>query len=282
MIEIELFGPTCVSGEEVTLHARDLGGSKPRQVLEILAVELGRPVTKDALADRLWEHSPPRSYIATLESYVCCLRRRLAGLGTDAGVLVTTPGGYLLDEAQVHVDLVEVRELLDRADPTWLYLNRGLGVDVLLADDPYATWANDVRDQLAAARSMAYVQAAHQANVAGDDALAEGFARTALVDRSWSEPAVQELMAALTHEGNHAQALIEYHGLRSAMRDELGVEPSPVTQALYLSILRAEAEAPDDLAVLVGLLKSALEAASGLGRVCSPEMAEVGRMLLGR
>ncbi len=283
MIEIELFGPTRVSCNGSTLHARNLGGSKPRQVLEILAIELGCPVTKESLAERLWEDHPPRSYIATLESYVCCLRRRLADLGAEPPVLLTTAGGYLLDATHVQVDLVEARKQFDGSDPTHLETTLDLRVDVLLADDPFAAWANDIREQLSTQRVQAYVGAAHAANATGDNALAVLFARAACLERSWSEPAVQELMEALARSGNHAQALMEYQDLRTAMCNELGVEPSPATQSLYMSILCDEEPEPSyDVSVLLSLLKSALQAATGRGGAASPDMAEVGRMLLAR
>ena len=77
MIEITLFGPTVISGAGTRLVGSDLGGAKPRPLLEMLALDLGAPVAKDLLAERLWDGRPPASYIATVESYVCALRRRL-------------------------------------------------------------------------------------------------------------------------------------------------------------------------------------------------------------
>ena len=283
MIDIELLGATRVRSNGATLLARDLGGSKPRQVLEILALHLGRPVTKDALAERLWEDSPPRSYIPTLESYVCGLRRRLAELSGRPGVLVTTTGGYLLDATDVRVDVVELRMLLASGDLARMRRALDVRVDSLLADDPYAAWANRERDELADVRAEAHGWAAHVANAVGDSELAARFARAAVLARPWSEPAVQELMGALAGSGNSAQALIEYQALRTTLRDELGVEPSPATQALYMSILCAQEPQPaNDVPVLVTLLKSALEAATGRGGLGTPEMVEVGRMLLAR
>ena len=84
MIDIKLFGPTVISGAGSRLVGSDLGGSKPRQLLEMLALDLGAPVAKDLLAERLWDGRPPASYIATVESYVCSLRRRLGLVGRSA------------------------------------------------------------------------------------------------------------------------------------------------------------------------------------------------------
>ena len=99
MLQIRLFGPTVVLTDGDNSQVSDLGGVKPRQILEILAANPGAPVTKDRLADLLWDGEPPKSYVGTLESYVCVLRRRL-GLGPGrTSPLATTSNGYLLDPA---------------------------------------------------------------------------------------------------------------------------------------------------------------------------------------
>jgi SARP family transcriptional regulator, regulator of embCAB operon len=43
---------------------------------------------------------------------------------------------------------------------------------------------------------------------------------------------------ALAGQGNIADALTVYGDLRHVQRDELGVSPSPVTRAVYDSLLR--------------------------------------------
>ena len=92
-----------------------LGGVKPRQILEILAVAAGAPVAKDHLADVLWDGRPPRSYLGTLESYVCVLRRSL-GLARGRGSAIATVNhGYVLDPAVVRIDLVDFRTLVRAA-----------------------------------------------------------------------------------------------------------------------------------------------------------------------
>ena len=283
MVEIELMGPTRVSCGGTALTGRGLGGSKQRQVLEILAIELGTPVSKDSLAERLWDHRPPRSYIATLESYVCGLRRRLNDLSAGFEILRTTMGGYVLDPSRVRVDVAGIRHDLDSPDLSVLEGTFGVRVDTLLADDPYAPWANQERERLSSERGRAYVAAAHRANELGDHDRAVRLARAANMERSWSEPATQELMEGLARTGNHAQALLAYQSLRTVMREELGVEPSPATRSIYMSILcHDEPEPTYDVAILSKLLRNALESATGRIDIGGPGMAELGRMLLAR
>jgi hypothetical protein len=127
-----------------------LGGVKPRQLLEMLATELGNPLSKDLLAERLWEGKPPATYIATIESYVCVLRSQHAHLGRAAdGRPGHTTSGYLLDPEQVCVDLVQVRGLCSHG-------GRGTGAPEAARPgvgrparcQPVRSWARQERERL--------------------------------------------------------------------------------------------------------------------------------------
>jgi DNA-binding SARP family transcriptional activator len=286
MIEIKLFGPTVISGAGGRLSGADLGGSKPRQLLEMLALDLGTPIAKDLLAERLWDGRPPASYIATVESYVCSLRRRLGLVGGRRGPLATTHHGYLLDPAHVRVDVTSARTLLggDLADVT-----RALNVmsGPLLADEPYAPWANEAREGFDELLATACTRAARAANERREAALAVRLAREA-TRRTWcAEPPVRELMIGLDANGERTQALQAYQTLRAGMLDELGLEPGTETQELYLSILRgnpAEVDRQsdrDEVRTLLELLRRALEGDSSVFSGL-PSMAEVGQLLLAR
>ena len=67
-MQINIFGPTTAVTSNGVITSSGLGGVKPRQVLEILALSAGSPVSKDLLADLLWAGHPPRSHLGTLES----------------------------------------------------------------------------------------------------------------------------------------------------------------------------------------------------------------------
>ena len=284
MIDIKLFGPTVVSGDGHRLVASDLGGGKPRQLLELLALDLGTPVSKEVLAERLWDGRPPASYRATVESYVCVLRRRLALVGGGRRALVTTRQGYLLDAEHVRVDLSTVTSLLggDVAD-----VARGLDLvsGPLLADEPYAAWAGEARGAFDELLAEACTEAAQAANERRESTLAIRLAREATSRSYCAEEPVRELMIGLNAHGDRTQALQAYQALRTEMLDELGLEPGTETQDLYLAILRgnpAELDRQgdlDEMRTLLELLHRALEddseVFSGL-----PSAAEVGQLLL--
>ena len=54
----------------------------------------------------------------------------------------------------------------------------------------------------------------------------------------YRESGYRILMEALDGEGNGAEALLVYEALREKLRDDLGITPSEVTQALHLRLLR--------------------------------------------
>ena len=290
MMRIQLLGPTVVDVDGVTFTASQLGGVKPRQILEMLAVELGSPVAKDRLAEQLWEDQPPASYVATLESYVCVLRRRL---GLERGsALVTTNSGYLLDPERVSVDLVEVRALLSpertaSADTTLARTESALDLlgAELLASEPYAAWANRTRELVDDEIVAACTHAAHLANAAGQHERAVALAQPAVGRGLFTEAPCQELMRAFAAQGRRGEALKTYADLRARMVDDLGVEPGPVSRRLYLDILgrtsgvRGEASDHHEIRTLLRLLRQALDAGAHLDNLGEFAISEMTLLL---
>ncbi len=292
MIEITMFGATSVRACPTEQRGVGLAGVKPRRVLQILAAELGRPVTKDVLAEGLWDGRPPASYVASVESYVCVLRRSLSAM-VGQSPLVTTHGAYLLDPELVRVDLVEARTLLtslERASGERLVrgaeqvLERMQGD--LLADEPFAEWARQIRRRFDDLLETVLTRAAEAATSAGQGARAVRLARTAAEHGPLSEPASRALMTAYRAVGSRPQALRVYADLRALMVEELGSEPSASTQALYLSLLEDECPGRSggdrrEVRTLVRLLRQALEAGVRPDPATRSWLAEVGQLAAG-
>jgi DNA-binding SARP family transcriptional activator len=239
MMEIRLFGSTQVLKGDTPFGNSELGGTKPRQLLELLAIDPGTPLCKDVLAEQLWEGRPPASFVGTLESYVCMLRSRLGLRREGAAVLATTSRGYLLDPELVQVDLAVVRRLL-AGTFTDVSLALDLAAGGLLSSDPYAAWAVHQREKLEAEICLACTVRARDANARKDHELAVRLATRALELDTISEPACRELMTALRALDAGSSALNAYAALRTNTREVLGVDPGPATLRLYLEILDDE------------------------------------------
>lgn len=80
-MDVSLLGSLVVTTGARCVRGRDLGGAKPRGLLELLLLARGKSVSKDALADALWGMSPPNNVAGTIEQYVSLLRRRLRRSG---------------------------------------------------------------------------------------------------------------------------------------------------------------------------------------------------------
>ena len=66
--EVKLFGGIAVSRGSTTLGARDFGGTKAKQLFQLLVLARGEPMPKDRLADLIWREWLPVHVNATLET----------------------------------------------------------------------------------------------------------------------------------------------------------------------------------------------------------------------
>jgi SARP family transcriptional regulator, regulator of embCAB operon len=250
MFDIRLFGTTTVHSTNGDVVGSKLGGIKQRQVLEALALADGAPVTKVRLAELLWGANAPDAAVATLETYVCVLRRRM-GSGTPAcSPIITTSAGYRLDLAEVTIDLHECRSLLARAatahDAAAVALTRRalrLCDKSLLASEMQAPWADLARARFDHELAAACGRASRAALALGDHGAAVQFASRAISIEPCEEELTRDLMRALAADGRRAGALRAFLELRRGLVEELGVEPGPQTRALYVQVLTADAAA---------------------------------------
>ncbi|WDV31268.1 winged helix-turn-helix domain-containing protein [Streptomyces sp. AD16] len=105
---IRLLGPL----EILTAEGAPIALSTPRlrSLLALLALQPGRSVEADVLADQLWGGEVPPTARATVRTYVMRLRKAL-----PLGSLGTGPEGYRLELEETGTDIGRLRELLRRA-----------------------------------------------------------------------------------------------------------------------------------------------------------------------
>lgn len=277
MIEISLFGQAraWVDGDEVVGLS-----AKQRQILAILALEEGTAVSKERLADILWHGDPPASYVATLDSYVCILRRRLGVSAGRNSVVATTAAGFristgpgLRTDVGAFRDLARVPEdapsadLVDRAERA-LDLMRG----ELLADVPYADWAVRARESLRREAVDLFLRGSQWANALNDSPRGVALARAVVDLDPLNEGGWRQLMLGHWFAGRRGNALAAYGELREAMGEQLGDEPGEESRQLYLTILQdttavgiqATTEDGLELRMLLRLLRQALDSTPGV------------------
>jgi len=136
-VDVRLLGPLEVRLGDGPIA---LGPRKQRVVLAMLALEAGRTVSADRLAEGLWGEAPPASAAKMIQLYVSHLRRVLDGDGVR---IVTRGRGHELQLAADGVDVVRAERLLEASQPREaLALWRGEPL-ADLADEPFA--AREIR-----------------------------------------------------------------------------------------------------------------------------------------
>jgi DNA-binding SARP family transcriptional activator len=286
-VEITLLDGFVMQCGDRRIGPRDLGGTKPRLILETLVLRRGAPVSKDALVDLLWDGPARGGSHANLETHVCVLRRRLhERLGVDEGLVRTIASGYALDVSRVvtDVDRLDARlgkvlhpatsprhaaELLEAAPVT---------VGTLLFGEPDLGWIADERSGHSMHVADLLVHAAHKViDVA--PVTAETCARTALAADELNEQAWYLYLLSLRGQGRPAEAIRAYSRLRLLLADQLGCAPSRDLRELYEELLRLTSESDDDFAVLLDALLTVHRAGAPAVAVGAVESAR--RALLG-
>jgi DNA-binding SARP family transcriptional activator len=239
--EFGVLGPLrlAVEGKDV-----DLDQPMLRRLLAVLLCDANSPVSAEALAEALWEASPPASARKTLQLYVHRLRKKLG----DPARIVHGPAGYRLVVRPGECDADEMRQLVAEAHAT-VDPGRRAGVLrkalALWRGVPLAEFA-DVPAVLAVSEALTDRWLAVLAERVDldlelgrhDDLVAE---LTEVVARHpLHERFRAQLMLALYRCGRQADALATYHQMREVLRDELGVDPSDALHTRYQEVLRAD------------------------------------------
>jgi DNA-binding SARP family transcriptional activator/tetratricopeptide (TPR) repeat protein len=248
-VTVRLAGPLRVE-QGSRPEALRIGSAKERRLLAILAAQRPHALTPDRLAEALWPGRLPQSPAANIATLISRLRARL---GT-AAVLGDRQGYRLGEPPTVRVDLDEAGDLVAQASrrlvdgaPGTATMAARRALDLMeaepLVDEDDAPWVVDVRRRWHELRRAAHHHAAEAALATGDATTARAFASDALAADPYDESAMRLLLAADQAAGEPARAIVAYHGFRSRLVDELGVQPSPPTREAYLALLH-ETPAP--------------------------------------
>lgn len=241
-MRIDVLGPIEVTAAGQTIR---LSGQRQRALLATLVLDLGKVVPIARLVDALWDAAPPPSALPKIHAHVSGLRRAFGEAA--AGVLATSPPGYVLHESGIAVDLADFDTIVDR------------GQVALLDRDPFAAselfgaaltmWRGDPFADVTSAlirsaadgieeRRLLTFEAKAEADLAiGRSDVVAAELRPLLAEHPLRERLRARLMLALYRLGCRADALSLYLNGRQATIDELGLEPSVELRHLHRSIL---------------------------------------------
>ena len=245
-MRISVLGPLRVQPEV------PIGGRQLRLLLTLLALEAGRVVPAAVLAERLWPDSEAGRGNA-LQTLVSRLRAALRESGTDR-LIESHPTGYRLAVPPEAVDALEFGELAAEgrrslaagdAGQASRQLTRALDLwrGQPLADAAGCEYTDAVAFRLAGLRDEAVLNRIEADLVlgAGPSASAAEL-RTIVAADPLAERPRALLMRALYADGRQAEALACYAQTRELLAEQLGADPSPALEEVYLGILRGESQ----------------------------------------
>ena len=254
-----MLGPLEVRTDDDSGIVLDVGGSRLRALLIMLALRPGQLVPARQLIDGLWADQPPAGAANALQALVSRLRRALPG-----AVIESRPAGYQLKLGPRSTDIVRFEELAAKGRTQ-------------LRDDPAAAAAT-LREALALWRGPALVDVADsdfgQAVIARLDELRllatenriDADLRTGVtvtlvaeleglvVAHPMREPLAARLMRALHACGRRGAALQVYEQTKERLVEQLGIELLGASLAVRgttdRSVIDEERVAADARAVL--------------------------------
>jgi predicted ATPase/DNA-binding SARP family transcriptional activator len=240
---VKVLGPLEVwrGGEQARVE-----GLKRRQALAVLVAAGGGAVPETRLWEALWGEAPPESAQASLQSHISRLRQAIRPLE-----IVTVAGGYALDISSVDLDADRFEALAGEG--------RALGAEAAAdrLEEALSLWRGPafgdlaglpgVRGEALRLEELRLVVTEERIDLrlaAGAPAEVVADLEALVVDHPLRERFWRQLMLALHRSGRQGEALRRFEALRVLLRDELGLEPSPVARELADHILADDDVAP--------------------------------------
>jgi predicted ATPase/DNA-binding SARP family transcriptional activator len=236
-MDVRILGP-------VEVHGVALGGSRPRGVLAMLAVHANEAVSAERLLAAVWGEDAPRTALKALHVTVSRLRGALG----DPAVIGTTGAGYRLRLAPGELDLDRFERAVEAGRGSLAAGRPERAAEQLR--DALAMWRGPPLADVAAlpfaapeilrleeerfdaleSRIDADLAAGRHADLAGE-------LRSLVAKHPWRERLHAQLMIALYRTGRQAEALDAFAAARTALVEQLGIEPGPELRDLQAAVL---------------------------------------------
>ena len=206
-----------------------------------------RSYPREVLADLLWDERSQEQAMSNLRVVLTSLRKNL-----EAYLVITRESVALNRETQIWTDVGEFEERLNTLrgtagitsqtdaqrieDAIDLYSGEFLEGFYVRESRGFDDWLVRERERL----HRLVVDALHGLVgydlQSGDYPAGLAHATRLLALDALDELAHRQMMQLLAYSGKRSEALAKYEACRKLFRDELGIEPSPATQALYEQI----------------------------------------------
>ncbi len=243
------------------------GYDKVRALLAYLAVESDIPHRRESLCALFWPDQTPKSARHSLSQAILKLRQALQyqkstpprltadretvqfNLRADDYLDVSAFDAHLdAHDRHPHAKPEQCEECVQQMEAAIaLYKGEFLGGLMLDGSAAFEDWVIIQREQ----RHRRTLDALHILTThylhRGRYRLAQKYARLQVEMEPYREEAYRALMQALVSSGQRSAALAQYENCKKKLAEELGVEPTEETQALYNRIRQAGESRPNNL-----------------------------------
>lgn len=250
-VKIYLTGRTAVEADgQRVIEERQFRGKQARLAFAYLVSERARPVPKGELAQVLWPGEMPPAWEGALSALLSRLRSLLSP-GHLGSHNVTISSGFglcrIILPSDIWIDLEVAAAAIDQAEaalrggdhrrilgPATITANIARRPFLPGCDGPWVEYQQS-RLQRQLIRALECHGKMWLSNK--EPTLAVESAAEAVALDPFRESSYQLLMEAYAATGNRPEAVKTYHRLRGILADELGIDPSVESQALYQELL---------------------------------------------
>ena len=232
-LEIRVLGPVEIAWDGRPI---DIGGVKARALVARLLIDRHIIVSVDRLVDSLWRDNEGMGAEIAMRSTISRLRKRIREAGAPEDVIVTRAPGYLLDVPAESTDVLRLERLV--AEGRVQLARRHPSECVRLLSEAEGLWRgpaySEVRDEpfaraearrLEELRLLATETRMDAELTMGRHEAVTGELETLTSANPMRERLWSQRMLALYRCGRQAEALRVFRDLRTALVDELGIEP---------------------------------------------------------
>jgi len=247
-LRTRVIGNVCLECDGYLVPEKSLPGRQGRVLFAALAWERAHAVTAEEVADIVWDGAPPGSWQVALRSLVSKLRTALADLPEDVRIEHAFDSYQLRLPADAWIDVEAASAAVHEAEAAMGDgdLEGATGAALVanaIARRPFlhgeeGEWAARKQGELQEIRLRALAVRGRVALMNGDPTGALTDAEIIVEADPYRETAYVLLMSAHAAAGNSARAIAVYERLRARLADDLGVGPSPTTEAVFLEIVR--------------------------------------------
>jgi len=237
---VRTLGPFGVWRGDTPVTAHEWQREKARKLFQLLVSQRGKFLQREQIVELLWPDLPPEAGVRDFKVALNALHHALEpARPRDAQAFFVARHGNaygLNPAAHIEVDAECFERLASSAKLEDLRQALALYQDDYLPDCRYDDWAEPPRQRLMQSYQNAASRLAQGllAQSAWEEAIA--ICQTALGrDPCW-EPGYRLLMQAYAGQGNTSQVQNSFNRCAAALREELGVEPSPETRALLAAL----------------------------------------------